>query len=144
MWFLLVSISNRLCGDVGLSYLRSRKDILAETGSSATTHNPSCPLWSSVSDNQCQRAFVLTSALHLPYFKMPLSRKKYLCGEKGVQWEHEMLPEWRATPLTANLKSLLWQSDHYRICLLLMHVINLSAVRCFSSQALVFHFVCLY
>lgn len=94
-----------------------------------------------------QQAFVLTSALHLPYFRMPLSRKKYLCREKGGRWANEKRPGWYATSLTASLKSvitLLWLCDHDRVRLLLMYVVNVSAVRCLSSQALVLHLVCLY
>ncbi len=84
---------------------------------------------------QCgQQALVLTSALHLPYFRMPFSRKKYLCGERGAQWANKMQPGWYATPLTASLKSLLQCYDHDS--LLLMYDVNVSAVRCLSSQAL--------
>lgn len=33
----------------------------------------------------CRQLLILTSALHLPYFRMPLSKEKYLCREKSVQ-----------------------------------------------------------
>lgn len=37
----------------------------------------------SINKHLCsQQAFVLTSALHLAYFRMPLSKEKYLCREK--------------------------------------------------------------
>lgn len=32
-----------------------------------------------------QGILILTSAMHLPYFRMPLSREKYLCREKRAQ-----------------------------------------------------------
>lgn len=87
-------------------------------------------------NRQCsQQAFVLTSAVHLPYFRMPLSRKKYLCVEKEAQWANEMQPGWYATSLTASLKSLLRHRDHDS--LLLMYDVNVSAVRCLSFQPLV-------
>lgn len=79
-----------------------------------------------------QQVFILTSVMHLPYFRMPLSRKKYLCGEKGVQWVDVMQPGWYATSLRAIPKSLLWRRDHDS--LLLMYDVNVSAVGCLSSQ----------
>lgn len=85
-----------------------------------------------------QQAFVLTSVLHLPYFKMPLSRKKYLCREKEGQWENEMQEGWYATSLTASLMSLtLWSWHTYEVVsLFLTYVVDAAVVRCWSSLIL--------
>lgn len=82
-----------------------------------------------------QQVFILTSAMHLPYFRMPLSRKKYLCRAKGTQWAEEKHPLLCATSLTARLKTLHGDSEHDS--LLLMSDFNVSAFRCFSFRPLV-------
>lgn len=74
--------------------------------------------------------YTLTSAMLLPYFRMPLSRKKYLWREQGRQ-----VGEWNNVGIMCNMRAKSEVAAWHHDAVLLMY--DVCAFRCVSLQLLV-------